>query len=358
MKSVPYPKKLPHLPKILCSLFLSFVWISHSAAKEKTANRIRIKAVGDIVPGTLYPEKRVPARPYEEIFAPIQQYLSGADILFGNFESTLTDYPKTSKNTASKHVFAFRTPPSMAAVLKKAGFNVLSTANNHSGDFGERGFNDTMENLKDAGVIPVGRKGQIAFTRAQGKSVAFIAFSYFRKHNYIHDLDAMRSLVKKARENADIVVISCHWGGEGEKFLHTKKATETFFGENRGNLPLFAHAAIDAGADLILGHGPHVVRALELYKNRLIVYSLGNFIGYGALSSRGKTGLTLVLEIDLDGEGRFLSGKINPMHMPEKSLPRHDPSGRTIELIRELTRKDFPGTKLVISEDGVIAPQK
>ncbi|GAB4440754.1 MAG: CapA family protein [Turneriella sp.] len=337
-------------------MLLGLAIMGNSAAKEKTNDRVRIKAVGDIVPGTLYPEKRVPAYPYEDIFAPIQQYLSGADILFGNFESTLTDYPKTSKNTASKHVFAFRTPPSTAAVLKRAGFHVLSTANNHSGDFGERGFNDTMENLRDAGIIGVGRKGQIAYTRARGKRLAFIAFSYFRKHNYIHDLDEMRALVKKARENADIVVISCHWGGEGEKFLHTKKETEIFFGENRGNLPLFAHATIDAGADLILGHGPHVVRALELYKNRLIVYSLGNFIGYGALSSRGKTGLTLVLDIDLDGEGRFLGGKIHPMNMPEKSLPRHDPSGKTIELMRSLTEKDFPNTKLEIDEKGVISP--
>lgn len=346
---------LRHFAKIFFILVVSLSLTDNSAAKEKTANRIRIKAVGDIVPGTLYPEKRVPAHPYDDIFAPIQQYISGADILFGNFESTLTDYPKTSKNTASKHVFAFRTPPSTAAVLKKAGFHVLSTANNHSGDFGERGFNDTMENLKEAGIIGVGRKGQVAYTRAQGKRVAFIAFSYFRKHNYIHDLDEMRALVKKARENADIVVISCHWGGEGEKFLHTKRETEIFFGENRGNLPLFAHAAIDAGADLILGHGPHVVRALELYKNRLIVYSLGNFIGYGALSSRGKTGLTLVLDIDLDNEGRFLGGKIHPMHMPEKSLPRHDPSGKTIELMRSLTEKDFPKTKLEIGESGVIS---
>jgi len=329
-------------------------FVSH-AAPQKGALTLVIKAVGDIVPGTLYPEKRVPAHPYEDIFAPIQQYLSGADILFGNFESTLTDYPTTSKNTSSKHVFAFRTPPATAKVLKRAGFGVLSTANNHSGDFGERGFTDTMQNLKDAGILAVGRKGQIGYTNAKGKRVAFIAFSYFRKHNYIHDLAEMRGLVAKARESAEIVVISCHWGGEGEKFLHTRKETEIFFGENRGNLPLFAHAAIDAGADLILGHGPHVVRALELYKNRLIVYSLGNFIGYGALSSRGKTGLTLVLEAQLDGTGKFLSGKIIPMHMPEKSLPRYDASGKTIELIRNLTKKDFPATRLEIDESGNIS---
>lgn len=336
-------------------ILMMLVAVTATAAPKKETATISIKAVGDIVPGTLYPEKRVPAHPYEDIFEPIQQYLQGADILFGNFESTLTDFAKTSKNTASKHVFAFRTPPATAKVLKRAGFDVLSTANNHSGDFGERGFADTMQNLKDAGILGVGRKGQIGYTKAQGKRVAFIAFSYFRKHNYIIDLGEMRALVKKARDNADIVVISCHWGGEGEKFLHTKNETEIFYGENRGNLPNFAHAAIDAGADLILGHGPHVVRALELYKNRLIVYSLGNFIGYGALSSRGKTGLTLVLEAKLTADGKFVSGKIIPMHMPEKSLPRYDASGKTIELIRSLTQKDFPNTKLIFSEDGKVS---
>lgn len=164
----------------------------------------------------------------------------------------------------------------------------------------------------------------------------------------------MRQLVKQAKAKAPIVVISCHWGGEGEKFLHTRHETEIFFGEDRGNLIAFSHAAIDAGADLILGHGPHVVRGLEVYKHRLVVYSLGNFIGYGALSSRGKTGLTLVLNIQLDQEGKFLSGKIIPMNMPEKSLPRFDSERRTIELMQSLTRTDFPKTGPKISAGGEI----
>jgi len=328
------------------------------AKNNKQSGSITIKAVGDIVPGTLYPEKRVPAKPYEEIFAPIQEYLSGADILFGNFESTLTDFAKTAKNTTSKHVFAFRTPPATAHVLKKAGFDVLSTANNHSGDFGARGFADTMQNLKSAGIVAIGRKGQIAYKNVGETRIAFIPFSYLRAHSNVKDFDGMRELVKTARAQADIVVISCHWGGEGEAFLHTRRATEIFYGENRGNLPAFAHAAIDVGADLILGHGPHVVRALELYKGRLIVYSLGNFVGYGALSSRGKTGLSLVLEVKLDIDGKFQNGKIIPMHMPAKSLPRYDERGKTIELMRSLTITDFPKTKLVITEDGQITQRQ
>lgn len=341
-----------------------FIWIlalaatGFPAAQAKEKKTIRLKAVGDMVPGTLYPERRVPEQPYETIFAPIQEYLSGADILFGNFESTLTDYPKTSKNTASKHVFAFRTPPSTAAVLKRAGFHVLSTANNHSGDFGERGFSDTMANLKAQGITAIGRKGQIAYKTIGGVEFAFIPFSYLRAHSNVKDLDGMRALVRTAREKAEVVVISCHWGGEGEKFLHTYNETEMFYGENRGNLIAFSHAAVDAGADLILGHGPHVVRALELYKGRLIVYSLGNFIGYGALSSRGKTGLSLVLSVELDGEGRFVGGKIIPMNMPEKSLPRYDASGKTIELMRSLSTADFPNSRLMIGEDGTIAVKR
>lgn len=325
-------------------------------AKGEPAATLTIKAVGDIVPGTLYPERRVPAKPYEDIFEPIQEYMDGADILFGNLESTLTEYPHTRKNTKSKHVFAFRSPVAMAQVLKRAGFAVLSTANNHSGDFGERGFSDTMKNLAEAEITAVGRKGQIAYFQAKGAKIAFIAFSYLKSHNNVNDLDTMRQLVKQAKSKAQIIIISCHWGGEGEKFLHTRRETEIFFGENRGNLVEFSHAAIDAGADLILGHGPHVVRALEVYKGRLVVYSLGNFIGYGALSSRGKTGLTLVLSIQLDQKGKFLSGRIVPMNMPEKSLPRYDRSGRTIELMQSLTRADFPGTGPKISAAGEITP--
>ncbi|MBV6494900.1 MAG: Capsule biosynthesis protein CapA [Turneriella sp.] len=336
--------------KILIFIFLAFFVY----ANEKET--ITLKAVGDMVPGTLYPERRVPAKPYETIFAPIQEYLLGADVLFGNFESTLTQHAKTSKNTSSKHVFAFRSPVEMAGVFKKAGFTVLNTANNHSGDFGPIGFKDTMANIEKEGILAVGHKNQIGYKKIAGSRFAFIPFSYLRAHSNVKDIPGMRRLVKEARLHADIVVISCHWGGEGEKFLHTYNKTEIFFGENRGNLPHFAHAAIDAGADLILGHGPHVVRALELYKNRLIVYSLGNFIGYGALSSRGKTGLSLVLDVELSKEGKFVSGKITPMHMPSSSLPRYDASGKTIRLIRDLTKSDFPRTRLTIDDAGNIKP--
>ena len=168
--------------KIFIMISLAAMVATYAETRKKKSGSITIKAVGDIVPGTLYPERRIPANPYEDLFGPIQEYLSGADLLFGNFESTLTDYPTTSKNTSSKHVFAFRTPPSTAKVLKRAGFQVLSTANNHSGDFGERGFKDTMQNLKAVGIHAIGRKGQIEYLTVSGVKMAFIPFSYLRSH--------------------------------------------------------------------------------------------------------------------------------------------------------------------------------
>ena len=347
------PHKLRRVVTLFCLLgFMDVMWSDSAVKKNPSWDTLKIKAVGDMVPGTLYPDNRTSLNPYEDFFAPLQTHLSDSDILFANLETTLTHHSKTAKDTSRSLVFAFRTPPTMAEILKKVGFNVLSIANNHSLDFGEKGFADTARYLRSAGLLAVGAKGQIAYQFFKKKKIAFIAFSTMRLHNRITELDTMRGLVKEARVNADIVIVSCHWGGEGEKFLHTKNVTEVFYGENRGNLPQFAHAAIHAGADLILGHGPHVLRAMELYKNKLIVYSLGNFLGFGALSSRGKTGLSAIVEVELKENGDFSVGRIIPLYMPEKSIPRFDPGGQSIQLIQKLSREDFPQSQLNIADNG------
>lgn len=324
-------------------------------AEKIKKTTLTIKAVGDIVPGTNFPNNRLPSDPYTKLFSKVQKYLSGADILFGNFESTLTDNPKSSKDTSRKMVFAFRNPPAYAQIFKKAGFDVMSTANNHSGDFGTKGFNDTMRHLEKAGVRAVGKKNQIVYAEARGLKVAFVAFSYLGSHNNIKKMAEAKELITKAANNSDITVISCHWGAEGPKHLHTKNQTEMFYGENRGNLVAFSHMAIDAGADLILGHGPHVPRAVELYKKKLVAYSLGNFIGYGALSSRGVTGHSLVLQVDLAADGKFVKGEIIPMHMPESSIPVYDENKKSIKLIKKLSRIDFPKSLLRISDEGKLS---
>lgn len=314
---------------------------------------IKIKAVGDIVPGTNYPQNRL--HPQKKIlFQSVKPILKGADFLFGNFESTLTNYPYSPKGAGGGLIIAFRTPPSYAQLLKEAGFDVMSVANNHSFDFSVQGFKDTSQNLEKAGIKALGKKGQILIGKRKGLSIAWIGFSYFDEHNSLKNLKEAKALVRKASQKADMVVISVHAGAEGTGAMRVRNQTEFFFGENRGNLVQFSHTMIDNGADLILGHSPHVPRALELYKGKLIAYSLGNFMGYQTLSTQAQLAYSLVLEVELNNQGDFVSGKIIPVHLNPEGIPYPDRQGRSIRLIRQLTKSDFPKTRLTIDNKGRI----
>jgi poly-gamma-glutamate capsule biosynthesis protein CapA/YwtB (metallophosphatase superfamily) len=315
---------------------------------------ITIKSVGDIIPGTNYPSNRLPDQDGNWLFDGVKDFFGETDILFGNFESTLTDYPYTPKDTGQGQTFAFRTPPHYANLLKDVGFDVLSVANNHSFDFDDQGFDDTIAHIEQAGMQAVGRRGQIVYRTVNGVTVAFIGFSYFADHNSIHELDLAKALVDEAKQQASIVVISVHAGAEGSDAVRTRNETEFFFGENRGNMVEFSRAMIDQGADLVLGHGPHVPRALELYNSRLIAYSLGNFMGYRTLSTDGVLGDSLILETQLAADGRFVSGKIIPVRLDDRGVPFVDDSFRSVSLIRNLIESDFPVTPLLIGNDGEI----
>ena len=318
---------------------------------------ITLKAVGDIVPGTNFPNNRLPQNK-QELFQNIKPYLQGADILFGNFESTLTNYPRTGKDTSRPMVHAFRNPPEYASLLKEVGFTVMSVANNHSFDFTMKGFEDTINNLENAGVKAVGKKEQILYKNIKGVEIAFIAFSHLPWHNSINDLPSAIALVKEAQKKASIVIISVHAGAEGTGAMRVKNRQENFYGENRGNLVLFSRTLIDNGADLVLGHGPHVPRAMELYKGKLIAYSLGNFVGYRTLSTRGVLGKSLILEVQLNSQGDFISGKITPVQLDRRGIPYPDKAANSIPLIRNLTKLDFPQTELQFDLNGHIIKQE
>jgi len=109
---------------------------------------------------------------------------------------------------------------------------------------------------------------------------------------------------------------------------------------------------VDAGADIVFGHGPHVTRAVELYRDRLICYSLGNFATYGRFNLRGPNGVAPVVKVHVDASGRFLSGEVAAIYQPGRGGPRPDPRGRAIHILKALTETDFPGQGLVVGEDG------
>ena len=265
--------------------------------------------------------------------------------------------PHSAKDTSRANTFAFRTPPWYASVLKEAGFDVLSVANNHSMDFFEQGFEDTIANIEASGMKAVGRKGEILVVEAQGQRVAFIAFSTFDVHNTVNDLESAIALVETAQQQADMVVVSFHAGKEGTDAVYTRDQEEFFYSENRGNVVRFSHTMVDHGADLVLGHGPHVPRALERYNNKLIAYSLGNFLGYRSLSTVGPLGTSLILQADLDAQGDFVGGRIIPVALDKNGVPYLDDHFGSVVLVRQFTQRDFPHTPLAIDDMGYLWPQ-
>lgn len=318
----------------------------------------KIKAVGDLVLGTNYPKDRLPPNPRVTLFSKVEEYLKGADLLMGNYEGTLTNYPHSAKDVSRPIMFAFRAPPEYAKVLADVGFHLMNVANNHSGDFFPQGYEDTQKALRQYGIHVTGMLDHIEYMNLSGRKVAAIGFSYLR-HNSIHDLKKGAELVKKARlAKSDLIVITFHGGAEGSKFIHTKNQVEIFVGENRGNVVAFSRAMVDAGADIVIGHGPHVPRAMELYKGKLIAYSLGNFMGYYVFGTRGYTNHSLILEADLDNQGNFVSGKVIPLELSQANIPAYDPEKKTIKLLQKLIREDFPQTKLILDDEGNLRIRK
>ncbi|HIK32701.1 MAG TPA: CapA family protein [Oscillatoriales cyanobacterium M59_W2019_021] len=313
---------------------------------------ITIKAVGDVIPGTNYPDYRLPGDMNELLPTEVRGYLERAEIVFGNFESSLTNHPNSSKAVGGGLVFAFRSPPEYAQLFADAGFDIFNIANNHAMDFGPVGFQDTQNSLASVGIKTIGNKNQILYQDIEGIKVATIGFSPYEFYNAIQDLETTKSLVAEAKKNAQLVIVSMHSGAEGTGALHVTNETEFFFGENRGNSIAFARTAIDAGADLVLGHGPHVPRAIELYNGKIIAYSLGNFLGYRTLSTAGETGYSMILEVKLTPEGNFAGGRIIPVMMDDRGIPYIDQYFRTVSLVRYLSSTDFPESKLTIDRAG------
>ena len=322
------------------------------AEKKNTAKSVVIKAVGDVIPGTNYPNYRLPNNSNQLISKTVRAYLSQSDVLFGNFETTLTNYRYSAKDVSRGQVFAFRSPPEYAKLFSDVGFDVFNIANNHARDFGMVGFEDTMKNLKNVGIETLGHKNQILYLNKNNNKIAMIGFAPYEFYNSIHDFEAAKALVRKARKEANIVIISMHAGAEGTGALHTKNKTEYFYGENRGNSIKFARTMIDEGADLVLGHGPHVPRAMEMYKGKLIAYSLGNFLGYRTLSSVAQAGYSMILEVKMSPKGKVEKAKIIPVRMDKQGIPYIDQNFNTVQLVRYLNKSDFPQSPININRKG------
>jgi hypothetical protein len=299
---------------------------------------IRLAAVGDILLGTA----QVP--PGKDIFSEVKPFLADRQVVFGNLEGPLTDRGAPTKDPSAGAYYLFRSPPAYGRLLKEAGFNILSLANNHINDYGPAGRAQTVSVLKGLGIRHTGGPGEVAGLKAGKTSLAFIGLAPNAGCQNLHDLAGAVALVRAEAAKPDtLVVVSFHGGGEGPAFMRrTSRQAEYYLGENRGNLPALAHALIDAGADLVLGHGPHVPRGLEMYKGRPIAWSLGNFATLGGLSIRGPAGLAPLLLVDLAPDGALRRVKVVGFKQEPRRGPRLDPENRAARVMAELSRGDLP----------------
>ncbi len=344
-----------------CLLVTSlFAWEKQKPAGKKPeacGEGITVAAVGDIMLGSTYPETApLPPEDGAKLLAEVAPILTAADMAFGNLEGPMLEGGSTSKcsDEAARagRCYAFRVPTRYGAHLKQAGFDVLSLANNHVMDFGLDGRASSVKVLDELGIAHSGEPGDIARLIVRGRKVALIAFATYPHSHNLLDLDAARQAVAELAAASDMVVVSFHGGAEGARFQHVAQGSEMFYGEDRGDLRAFTHAMIEAGADLVLGHGPHVMRGLEVYQGRLIAYSLGNFASYGAFNLSGPNGLAAVLDVRLACDGAFLGGRLHPVKQIKPGGPLLDPEAAVIPLVRQLSEEDFGKSAVRVSEKG------
>jgi len=338
------------VPQGLLFIFLS-LFFSHAVAQDT----LTIAMTGDIMMGTTFPQVSLPANDGADLFKDVKKILRSADIAVGNLEGTLCD-GGTSAKGEGPNVYSFRTPTSYSHLLKEAGYDFLSVANNHAHDFGETGIESTERCLQEQGILYAGLEGhtESAIITCKGKKVGFCAFghnSYTIKHT---DLDTVKRILDDLKSKTDLIVVSFHGGAEGRSKSHLPYGTETFLGEDRGSLRELAHFCIDNGADVVYGHGPHVVRAIEVYKDRFIDYSLGNFCTPYGMSLNGISAHAPVVTITIDKGGKFLHGKIHSFLQVKGVGPRTDKSLSVAKQIKMLSEEDVPHSQAHIDSNGKI----
>lgn len=327
------------------------------------AQSITFALAGDIMMGTDFPPESkgayLPANDGRNLLDSCRHIFSRATIAAANLEGTMfSDTPaKAKKCFDPKLCYTFRMPSRYVTNLTDAGIDFMSMANNHVNDFGPEGIAATAATLDNAGIAHAGLRASSphVIITADSLRIGFAAFGHSKGTLSIMDLDEVRTTVSMLNDSCDIVVVSFHGGGEGPKYSHVPHAMEQCFGEKRGDVALFAHTAVDAGADIVYGHGPHVTRAMELYNSRLIIYSLGNFCTPYRVNLTGISGHAPLVTVTTDADGSFLGGRIHPFIQQRGIGPRPDRSGAVISRIADLSRADFPTSPLHISSDGSLS---
>ncbi len=347
---------------------------------------VRLAFTGDINLGTLTIPGGVPPEQGRGLLDASRDALRG-DLVVGNFEGVLGDSGTTYKcGRKGTHVtladtappkpepveakpkppapprmcYAFLTPTALAPRLAEGGFTHLNLANNHASDFGDDARTTTVRILDSLGLRTYGPIGSIAVdTIRRGNGLTTVGLVGFTTYPYAYDLlDIARSaaVVDSVRDLVDLLVVTFHGGAEGSKALHVPEAAESLGMEPRGDLRAWARAVIDAGADGVIGHGPHVLRGIEFYRGKPIAYSLGNFLTYRGFNLAGPLGLTGVLQLEAGPDLQWHRVRFVPLVQLPRSGPAPDPGRAALDLIRTLSREDFGDSAARFGDDGEVLP--
>ncbi len=336
-------------------LLIIFVFISIFSKAQIKKDTITVIGVGDIMMGSNYPtDIGLPVNNGLQLMSEVEPILKNADVTFGNLEGVLLDKGGIAKTCRDPKVcYVFRTPEKYVQNLMNAGFDVMSLANNHSGDFGDLGKKTSIKTLEDAGILQAGQvtKPYVIFEK-QGIKYGMAAFAPNTGCANINDLKEAKRIIAKLDSIVDIVIVSFHGGAEGPQHEHVLRRNEVFYGENRGDVYQFAHQLIDAGADIVFGHGPHVTRAIEVYKNKFITYSMGNFCTYGGINVSGINGLAPIIKVFTNASGNFYKAQITSTKQTHFGPVSIDPQKLVLKRIQQLTKQDFPEVFIEIDDNG------
>jgi hypothetical protein len=348
------------------------------AQRASRARSVRVCAGGDVTLGTNLPTyatretaslgdppaiDTVPspwrARP-ARLLAPLRPLVKDADVLLLNVEGAIGDGETGTKcGPFSTLCFAFRMPPSAAPAMRRLAGRatvVGNVANNHSRDAGLEGLDSTAAHLERAGVVVTGvdTLASVAVT-AKGDTVAFLGFATSGPGTPdVRDLDAVRRHVSRAAERWPRLVVTMHAGAEGRDAQRTRDTTERYANGDRGNAVAFAHAAVESGADLVVGHGPHVLRAVEWRGAVPVFYSLGNLVTYGPFSNKPPIDRGAIACAVLDDKGRARSAMLRATVQRWPGHVARDKSRRAYALVDSLSQLDFPRTGARVHADGAV----
>ncbi|HEX6643184.1 MAG TPA: CapA family protein [Gemmatimonadales bacterium] len=377
---VPAPRPAPPPPAAdtVAAVPVDTVPAEPAEPVRRYPDAVTLSFTGDINLGTTTLPDGLPPDSGRALLAAAAPHLAG-DLVVGNLEGVFADTGVSEKcidraalarlrragrepeePPVRPNCYAFRTPAYLADRLREAGFTHLNLANNHSGDLGAAGRASTLAALRANALVPYGPLGSIAIdTVRRGDSTSTVALVGFTTYPFAYnllDIERSAAVVDSVRRLADIVVVTFHGGAEGAKAVRTGTGPEFLGSEPRGDLRRWARAVIDAGADAVVGHGPHVLRGIEFHRGRPIAYSLGNFATYRGFNVEGVRGLTGVLRLEFSGRGEYRGARFVPMTQPPRRGPMPDPRGAALALMRQLSADDFGEHAARFQPDGTILP--